>query len=291
MHILTGYYVVSLLLFSAGIYLTFQGFIANKGMMPIRYRDGPVYRFRKVKYILLEERQDYIFSAAGINMNMKKYNTIRKLILFLVLLMGVLNFLKGDILGARKVLMIGLAVYYLSHPAQSVRGRKTLFSYILSALKCHRANAMDEELAGIILQMKNILISSNQQMSANYLLTRIIPFTNLTKKPFTTALRYIRQGESEKAGMFFEELFGTKLGSLFATILIKLDELPASEFKEQLDNIQKKAESERRTRKEKRRTRVNSARYIVAMIQGFVIAVIFMYLLVIDSIKTLELIR
>ncbi len=291
MNIVSGCYAVMLIIFATGIYMTFQGFIAGRGMFPVRYRDGPLYRFRKVKTSLMDQRQDYIFSDAGINMNINKYQTIRKLILLFFLFLGVLNLIKGDVIEARKYLLWGIIIYYLSFPKEKQHGKKTLFYYALYRLKKHRADAMDEELTGIIMQMKNIIISRQEEMSANYILTRLVPFTKLTKKAFIEALRYIRQGENEKACKNFEKTFGTKIGTMFANIIVKLDELPVNEFIEQLGSIQKKAEAERRTRKNSKKTKINTIRYTFALSEGFVIALLFMYLIAIDSMKALELLR
>ncbi|WP_312648903.1 hypothetical protein [Aminipila sp.] len=291
MHITTGYYTVIVIMFSAGVYLTCKGFLGDKSMMPVRYRDGPAYRVRKIKSILMDKKQDDLFASAGINMNIEKYNLIRKVVIVGLLLLGILKLMHGDIVTTRKFLVLGLFLYYLTYPKEMVHGRKTLFYIIMTRLKKRRAEMMDEELTGIIMQMKNIIISSGEDISANYILTRLIPFTKLTRKAFISALRYIRQGENETATTSFEETFGTKLGSMFANVLVKLDELPAEEFREQLNVIQKKAESDRRTRKNKKMTKLNTIRYMFALAEAFIIAGNFMYLIVIDSMKTLELLR
>lgn len=291
MNISTGYYIVTIVIFALGIYFVCKGFLADKSMMPVRYRAGPVYRIRKVRSALTDKRQDILFVSAGINMNMEKYQTIRKMTIGCLLIFGVLKLMHGEIITTQKVLLLSLVGYYLTYPKETVNGRKTPFCMVLEKLRKRRADAMDEELTGIIMQMKNIMISSGNTISANYILTRLIPFTKITKKAFVSALRYIRQGENVVAAASFKENFGTPLGKLFADIVVKLDALPVEEFREQLDIIQKKAEAERRIRKNRQITRLNTVRYMFAMAEAFIIAGNFMYLIVIDSMKTLEMLR
>lgn len=291
MNITTGYYVITLILFFAGIYFICIGFSAKSTLMPVRYRDGPAYRFEKWKRDLMDQNRDEIFVSAGIHISMKKYQAVRQMFMVIILCISILKLLQGRTEDVQNLITAGVLIYYLTYPKQMAFGRRTPFWLIMAGMKKRRADRLDEELAGIIMQMRNIILSRNQHLSANYLISSLIPFTKLTKKAFTTALRFIRQGEIQAAAENFEKIFGTNLGSSFAAVLVKLDELPAEEFREQLDVIQKKAESERRTRRNSKAARINAVRYSFAMMEAFIIAGNFMYLIVIDSIKTLVLLQ
>ncbi|MFV0516529.1 MAG: hypothetical protein ACK5MV_03970 [Aminipila sp.] len=282
--------IAIILIFAIGVYMALTAFNFNSSPISIRYRDGPLYRYKKIKSALMDNSRDYIFESAGINLSIKKYIVIRKLCFSVCIIYSLFQLAKGDIYGTQKLLIISIAFYYITSPKETMNGRTSPLYYVLTKLRSRRLEKMDEELAGIIMQMQNIIIS-NDNMSADYLMTRLLPFTNLTKQAFAMSLRFVRQGDARMATTSFSKHFGTKLGESFANIIVKLDVLPADEFKEQLRAIQKRAESERRTRRDSKNTRLNTIRYMFAMAWAFIIAGNFLYLIVVDSMKALTLLQ
>lgn len=283
MNVITVYYLAVLTSFIAGVYLIYDAFVIQKGAMQIRYRAGPVYRFKKIKSAVMDTGQDQIFVKAGLKLTMRKYRALRKICFLTCILIGIAALLQNKYFGAEISISTGIIFYTISYPSREFRGKNTIFSKVLLRLQSKRANAMDEELTGIILQMKNIIISNNQDMSANYIFARLLPFTKITEPVFSTSLMYIRQGELQKSGNVFEEMFNTKIGSSFSQIIMKLDELPPKEFLEQLDLVQKKAIAEHRTRKEDRKVRVNTLRRLFAILEAVLIMGNFVYLILIDT--------
>lgn len=288
MNVITVYYIAVLTTFLTGVYLIYDAFVIEKGAMQIRYRAGPIYRFKKIKSAVMDTGQDQIFAKAGVKLTMRKYIALRKICFLAFVLFGIIAMLQNNYFGAKISILAGLSFYLMSYPNREIRSRKTVFSKVLLRLQHKRANAMDEELTGIILQMKNIIVSNSQDMSANYIITRLLPFTKITEPVFSMSLMYIRQGEMQKASKVFEDMFGTKIGSSFSQIIIKLDELPPKEFLDQLDLVQKRAIAEHRTRKEDKKVRVNTLRRLFALIEAVLIMGNFVYLILIDTLLIMD---
>lgn len=281
MNVTLIYNVLFIITLSSGLFCFYKGFLEPKRIFDVRYRAGPLYRYRKLKEVLHSSHQDAAFLDAGINnMNFVKYKTIRKLILYGFLILAGLKLIRGKMLLAKLNIGLGVFIFYITSP------QKSFFTYILKNLSKKRKDAMDEELTGIIIQMKNLILSCDD-VSADYILTRVLPFSKLSKPAFSEFLKNMRRGDAKTAGKRFTESFGTKLGGLFANVLILMDELPQREFIEQLDMLKQRAESEHRTRREAKNANVNILRYGVAMLEGFLIVADFLYLICIDSIKLL----
>lgn len=282
------YYGLISLVFLCGIIFMFRGLCVSSSIMPINYRAGPTYRLGRLRAAFTDSKQDQIFASAGINLSMGKYMAWRKVIIWVFLLAAVIKLMESDMTAVRKYLITVLFLYLLSYPKESFRGKKTPFYHVLLIMKKRKADAMDEELTGIIMQMKNIIISSDREVSANYIFMRLLPFTKLTNKAFSLALMYIRHGDIKKAGEAFREAFDTKLGDMFSSILAKLEELPAREFLEQLDMTVKKADAEHKTRREAEKVRVNTTRRLFAVIESVLIMVNFVYLILIDTLLVMN---
>lgn len=282
-----AYCISMVTLFLVGMWCLL-GLHLKAGVETIASRRGLTYQMEKFLDELRDKSDDPMFQRIGMNLSLRKYNAIRKLILLIIITLAVCHALKGSLMIGVKLLLFGMAVYLVLSPRKTFGREKSLFVRFFDHFATRRAHALDEELTGIILQMKNIILSKKSGTSADYILTRLLPFSNLSKAAFQTALSYVRQGRMQEAGTGFSERFGTPLGTSFARIIVKLDELPPQEFLKQLTIVQNNALEEHSTREEKKLVHIQHMKLMLAFSEAILIMGNFVYLILIDALKSMS---
>lgn len=283
------FYIAVILIFMIGVRLVGEGFFSNSLTKQVRYRKDAAYRIISLKEDLLDRGIDPLFLKLGLKVSMRRYMAIRKIMLSAMLLLSILKACEADYRHSLLLFLIMLLALRLSSPKlQNNKGKKTFFAGITDMALKRRNDRLDEELTGIIIQMKNIIISKKTGISAVYILTRLIPFTNLSKDAFTASLRYVRQGKMAEAASAFSMRFGTKLGEAFSRVILNLDSLPPAEFLEQLTNLQKTAMEQHNTRKEKHLMNMQNLKRSLAYLEALLVMGIFIYLITADSLKILN---
>ena len=228
--------------------------------------------------------------AGGIrdkNIN-KKYEAIRNLITLLLLLISCVtvfsNVKKGVML-----LLVSLAIYFFSQPEDKILGRKSPYRKGKELIKKTREEALKQELFTITVQLKNLIISGDgKSLSVNYVLSRLIPYTNLSKPYFTQLLMLNMKGMGTEAQSIFSDNFGFKAASDFAYILLKLDELPASEFLIQIDAVLTELKEERNTYFAKKQVMTENLLFTLASIEIVALLINYMVLVLVNTIGMMQ---
>ncbi|WP_206457886.1 hypothetical protein [Anaerovorax sp. IOR16] len=264
------------------------GLHLKAGVEHISSRRGVSYQMEKLLEEIRDKSEDLMFRQIGLKLSLRRYNAIRKLLLIVIGLLAIMYVMKGDIDFSIRLILFGIGLYYLLSSKEKFGRRKTVFARFCDAFSKRRGCAMDEELTGIIMQMKNIILSKKNGTSADYILTKLIPFTNFSKAAFQTALYFVRQGRVSDAGEAFEERFPTSLGKSFARVMVKLDELPPEEFLKQLTIVQNNALEEHRTREEKKLVHIQHIKLMLAFCEAILIMGNFVYLVLIDTLDAMS---
>ncbi len=174
-------------------------------------------------------------NLSGISAN-KRYKRIRNILFALFAFLSIykmsIAFTNGLIL-----LLLSVALYFLSAPKDYFGKKETPYKKCKDLFIKKRRERLKQELIGITIQLKNLLLSAagEKSFSTTYVLNRLLPYTKSTKKYFVDLTILHSVGEKDKAISLFENAFGTKQAADFVNILLKLDELPAQDFLPQID--------------------------------------------------------
>lgn len=281
-----AYYLLILMVLAYGIMLVVDSFYM-KSSAYIGYKPNLKRTVSEVIFSLGDKGSDEIFQRIGISLSMRKYTAFRNLIIILMLFWSVLLFLKLNNDKALKIFVFTVGLYFTTYPTDRIGNKKTPFKIILDTLYQNRLLRRDEELMIVIVQMKNIILSCNS-VSSDYILTRLLRFTNLTKPIFIQTLSLIRRGRREDAYKYFSDSFGTKLGEDFARIILILDSLPPKEFLDQLEIFQESLKENQETKVEKKSQRNKQIIWLLASAEIVIIIFNFVYIILADTMQAMS---
>lgn len=234
--------------------------------------------FDKVLSGLNDGTVDDYFRGAGLNMNFAKYNSIRFIILATILLFFVLSSIQMKSLQTT-LLLLWIVVYVLSYPNEVKRIKTTPFKYIMRSLNQRRFMKRDEELAALIVQLKNLIAAQkNVSWNGDYTIETLMKFSDVTKPIFSQMLIYYRNGYKTRAFEYLDKASGTRVGRDFAAILSKLDEMNPSELNTQLLMLQDGVRDERETRQIKKQELLENLFFMVIMLVCMAIILNFVYI-------------
>lgn len=266
--------------------LIYDGFFMHNA---IAYKPSLKRSINKVFQTLSDKNADEIFKKVGINLSIQRYTAYRNIIMIVIIAMAFIKATQGDAKSAMKLLICSIGFYILSYPKDIFKGRKTPFKYLFDSIYATRLAKKDEELMTVVSQMKNLIISHGSvAISTDYILTRLIGFTNISKPNFIQTLALIRKGEREKAYEVFSRDFGTKLGVEFAKIMIRLDSLPASEFLEQISILQESVKEKKQTLKERKIQQKKLLVYVLASLELSVIIFNYVFIVLYDTMQMMK---
>lgn len=233
------------------------------------------YTFRqpKMKFTKGNTSKDSIntlFSDAGLNITVDKYNQLR--LILLVILVGVTCvFLYNS---EKLRLMIGLILigYLITTPALNIGKKNSPFLAILSMIKTIQNRKKDTEIYRILIQLKNIAITQKDKpYSADYTINQLIKFSRLTKKALINFLMFYNLGKEEEAYERFTNDIHTKMGNEVGMILLKLDKLNPLELMNQIDIIKERTREKHITEKHRKQNTVSDFIYLPIIIPVFIL--------------------
>ena len=282
------FYLLILLLIIEGVFLMKESFLGGRKNI-VRHQMSLKRGAKRIITDLKDSGTDEIFVNAGIKLSVKKYMAIRNLALLLLFCMAALSLLSGDLRGGSRLVLILAAGFLLSYPKSMVRGKKTPFKMVLDVMYKNRQDRKDEELFSVVSQMKNVILAHNASaVSSDYLFTKLLRFTNISKPIFLKTQNLIIMGRKDEAGKFFSEAYGTKFGKDFSRIIPKLDELHPKEFLDQLILFQNNMRELYQTKKENRQNRNMLIMTALSTLELTIFMLNFMYLVFVDTLQYMK---
>lgn len=278
-------FILLLILASIGVYMLSDLF--PKGRAKVRFKRSGLKSFLSIFSDLNNADQDQIFRNVGIKLSMKKYMAIRNLIVVILALCALSELSSGRPHASYRILLMTLLLVFVSEPKESILGKKSFFTRALELARSEYLNRKDDELIAVITQMKNIA-SVGHSESADSLIQNLMRFTRILKPIFARTLSLLRRASTVEAKVYFNKEVGTKLGSDFAAILPKLDELDAAAFKNQLELLLSTVKERRATKKYARQQTLSNLVFTSASIGVFLIFADFMYIVYTDLMKSFQ---
>lgn len=248
-------------------------------------------RGKRVITTLKDREADEIFLQAGIRLSVKKYQMICNVITAAIFVYAMVQILDNQFMTGLKIAVIAVGFSLLTKPKEFLWGKiKSPFHWALTSFTKSYQERKDMELANLITQMRNLILSwGDMNRSTSYLLTRLIPYTSITKPILLQTHLLIMQGRREEAASFFSKRMGTKLGNEFSKILVKLDSLPQTEFLEQMNVLMANLEERRETKKEQQLQRSKMIIFLLASAEMLLIMFDFIYVILYDSILSINM--
>lgn len=237
-----------------------------------------------------DKSNDEIFSKIGFGLSKRRYSAYRNLIALIILGWSVFKVIAGHPQSTVKILILLLIFMFLTTPKNIIIGKKkSPFKMTMDFLYKRRKSQLDNELINIIAQMRNLMLSNQTALSADYLLTRLVPYTNKSKPIFIQTHSFMQKGRKQDAAKYFGEAYDTWLGKEFAQILAKLDMLPAYEFLQQIEILQSSIDDIRETEEERKRESKKTIIFTFAAVQMILIIFDFIYIVLKDSIMAMAM--
>ncbi len=270
----------------AGVLLIYEGLFGNR-IIKQKIRISKI--FKDLIDCFADKSNDEIFDKVGLRLSIKRYTAYRNLIAIILLVIAVWEMLTGQPTITIKISLI-LALYMvITIPKNEIfKGKKSPFKILVDLAYIRRQNILDSELSNIVAQMRNLIISNNKAVSADYIFTRLIPHTNLSKSIFVQTHSFMQKGRKDDAALYFKNAFDTWLGNEFSQVLTKLDTLPPREFIQHLDILQESINENKETETDKKRERKKALIFTFASIQMALIIFDFIYIVLMDSISVLS---
>ena len=219
---------------------------------------------------------DDIFENVGIKLSMRRYLAIRNGIFIILAMLALSSYFKAGLFMLMKYSFAAVSFYVVTYPKEYFHGKKTPFKYILESLRKRYLDAKDAELMSVISQMKNLTLThQGSPISAVAILTGLMRFTRLIKPIFAKTVTLLMRDKTKEACDYFEKAMGTRLGSNFATIILKLDALDPIEFIEQLEIFQLAVIENKKTKKIKRQENSSNILFVLASLLVLLITMNF----------------
>lgn len=282
------YYLFLLTVFLIGVFLTSE---ATKDDGGIRYKRSIGARRSINNFVsaLSDKSADEVFQKIGLKLSIRKYTAFRNATTILILAFSLTKLVNWQTDSFLKVVLFAIGFYFCTYPKDSFKGKKTPFKMCLDTIYRKKLQKKDEELSSVITQMKNIILSQqNQLVSADYILTRLLPYIVISKPVFIQTLSLVRKGRKEEAANHFAKGFGTKLGTDFSKIILKLDELDPAEFLKQLDIFQTSVQENKETNRERRGQNAKGIIYLLASVELALMVFNFMYIILMDTVELMK---
>lgn len=281
-------YVLLLLLIVAGAFLINEGFLGGSKYIA-KYKFSLRRSTKRIVNIFRDSTVDEIFMNAGIRLSMKKYTTIRSFGILLLICMMIICVTNEDYIQSVRLGIFLLITYLVTYPKNSIKGKKTPFKLILDVMYKNRQDRKDTELFSAISQMKNVILAHNSSaVSSDYLFSKLLRFTDVSKPIFLKTQNLIITGRKEEAGKYFAEAYGTKFGKDFSRIIPKLDELHPKEFLDQLILFQNNMRELYQTKKEKEQSRNMMIMTALSTMELTIFMINFMYLIFVDTLQYMK---
>ena len=236
-----------------------------------------------------DKNYDQDLVKAGIKLSIKKYIAYRNLLLLLMLVIAICNLYqkRNDI--TFKWLVACYILMFLSTPKQEIiKGKRSPFKVTVDWIYRKRQQALDNELISVISQMRGMIVSNGKNISGDYLFTRILPYTKISKPIFTQVHSFLMLSRKEKAAEYFVESYGTKLSSRFASIILKIDKVESKELLKEMEIIQKSITEEKKTLSERKRQTKMSIIFTVACVQVALLIMNLIYIIQMDAVSILK---
>lgn len=266
--------------------LIYDGFIMGT---VIAYKPSIKRSINKLLQNMSDKNADEVFKRVGINLSIQKYTAYRNIVMISIIILAFLKATGGDTTITLRILIYAVGFYLITDPKDTLKGHKTPFKYFFDSIYSGRLAKKDEELMTVISQMKNLILShGTNSVSTDYIITRLIGFTNISKPNFIQALALIRKGEREKAFEVFSKDFGTKLGTDFGKIMVRLDYLPAAEFLDQISILQESIKGKRQTLKERKIQQKKMMVYVLASLELSIIIFNYIYIVLTDTMQIMK---
>lgn len=285
-NIIEIYYIAIIILMFISFMLIFDGF----------FSDNIVKQKKSLRKVYMDfisnfadKTQDDTFSKAGIKLSLKKYTAYRNLLGLFIMVNAIYNLSNGYMQESVKITVIAGAFMIITTPKEElIKGHRSPFSITIDFIYKKRQDLLDKELIGVIQQMKGLIITNNDNISSDYIFTRLVPYCKVSKTIFIQTHAFLMTGRRKAASEFFANSYNTYLGRKFAAILLKLDKLPAVEYLNEIEILQKNITEEKKTDLERKRQRKISIIFTLAGIQLAIIIFDYIYIIILDAINALQ---
>lgn len=186
--------------------------------------------------------------------------------------------------------MITLISFIVSSPRVEFLGKKTPFLYTLEYIGEKIRLEKNVEVYRAISQLKNLIIAKKDNPpSSDFVLEQLKKFSKKTRPIFNQMIYLWSMEKKVEACRYFSSKIGTQEAEEFADLILKFDELPPIELKNQLDVYQEKIQGKRETQKSKENE--NRSYLVYSLVMASLAIILTNFVIVafyIDNIKLLN---
>lgn len=280
------YYISILIMLLIAFLFIFDGFFSNN---IIKQKKSLRKIYMDFINNFADKTQDDTFNKAGIKLSLKKYTAFRNLIGVFIMIVAMYNLSNGYMQESVKATVFTGTFMILTSPKEElIKGHRSPFRIAIDFIYKKRQILLDKELVEVIQQMKGLIITNNDNISADYIFTRLVPYCKVSKTIFIQTHAFLMTGRRKAASEFFANSYNTNLGRKFAAILLKLDKLPAVEYLKELEILQKNITEEKKTTLERKRQTKISIIFTLAGVQLAIIIFDYIYIVIVDAINALH---
>ncbi|MDD2569431.1 MAG: hypothetical protein PHQ49_07295 [Clostridia bacterium] len=281
------YYLIIIISATISFSLIYDGFF-SKNIIKQKIQMSRVYK--EFLNSLSDKTKDDVFGKIGIRLSIKKYTAYRNLIATMLLLWSFYNAINGQPQTSIKTTLVLLVLLIVTVPKNEIiKGIKSPFKMCFDLAYKRRQTVIDKELINVISQMRNLIISNDKSLSADYILTRLVPHTNQSKEIFVQTHSFLQKGRKNDAAKYFKTAYNTWLGGEFSQVLLKLDTLPANEFLQQIEILQESIEDIKDTDASRKIETKKTLLFTYATLQIMLIIFDFIYIVMTDSIYSMTM--
>ncbi|WP_240416485.1 hypothetical protein [Paenibacillus periandrae] len=292
LHLQAAYFTTIFILSLLGIYL----FWKTKAVFSTGRVQTKKGRYTQVQQIVNKRFRDNevnkIFSVSGLAISSIQYQTIRYLLIFLLLFSNIVTkTMKGGDMTSSLIFVTIL--FLISSPTLYIFKRKTPFKYLMDILGARFKYKKNLEVYRAVSQLKNLIIIKKERPPGSlYILEQLNKFTKITKPIFNRMLMMWTMGQKEEACKYFIEAMDTDHAQEIGSLFEKLDGLNPVELKNQLILFQEDFKQKRQTEKLKQNQYKSHLIYAVVIISLLAVLTNFLVLgFLMDLLKGFELIN
>lgn len=235
----------------------------NEGKQKIKFKR------KSFSEMLVDEKSDevkeldYKLLQAGLPLNGKQYQLLRYSLMFVLFSLWAVRLV---IYKESSILFpIGIILFVITSPKKKLLIFPSPFSKLLESSAKSFQKKKDIELYNIVSQLKNMCLSTQSTMGADYVLNEIVNYTKHTRPIFTKFISLWNIDRKDEAVEQFNREIGSLLGQELSAILYKFDSLEGKELVNHLDLYQNSIRQERETHRVKVQERKTTLLYFSAI--------------------------
>jgi len=212
-----------------------------------------------------------LFPDTAFKISKKRYESLR----IAVLASG---FAAGLACREGSIIIAAFIVSVSAQPIERVGRFLTPYGWICHNLRERKKLRIDEEIFEAMSFLKNIAASGrNSHSGSDSTIEQLAGYSDLLKPIYFRMLNLLRINRREEAIDYFAQAAGTRISRDFGRLLIRLDEISASELEETLLSYQKSIREVKVTRQKQQDEMTSDLLYLPVVINVMLIFINFIY--------------